>query len=147
MFVYSNSQDHKLGFAVWKPGVGLETRFHRWGFGGSHREACGLGVLNVRGRRALRVRCVWHRECLTSLPRVHYTTRHVTDTCSSAGTPESTRVHVRRTSAPRPLPPPRGPRGSAGAIAHGPGGPHVSLGPPSRTAVEHGALGAKWWLS
>ena len=98
----------------------LETRsgagvagFTDVGFGGSHREACGLGVLlNVRGSPALLVRCVWYRECLTSIPRVHYTTHHVTDTSSSAGTPESIRVHVRRTSDPRPWGSPREPRPS-----------------------------------
>lgn len=92
-----------------RSGVGV-AGFTDVGFGGSHREACGLGVpVNVRGRPALLVRRVWYRECLTSLPRVHYTTRHITDPFSSAGTPESLHVHVHCTSDPRPLPLPGAP--------------------------------------
>lgn len=134
-----------------RSGAGV-TGFTDVGFGGSHREACGLGVLvNVRGRPALPVCCVWYRECLTSVPRVHYTTLHVTDTSSSAGTPESLHVHLRSTSDPQPLPPPWGPMGFLWFHCPRPGGggpsPSMSLGPSARTVVELGAFVAKRLMS
>lgn len=38
---------------------------------------------------------------------------------------------------------PRTPEIPGGSTTHGPGGPHMSLSPPSRMVVEHGALRAK----
>lgn len=85
--------------------------FTEGGSAGSHREACGLGVLlNVRGRPALPTRCVWSCEGPMAIPRVRYTTRHITDTSSSPGTPELIHVHVRHTSDPRPPLPSQDPR-------------------------------------
>lgn len=124
--MYLNSQDHErtwLGCLGTRSGVGA-TDFTEVGFGGSHREACGLGVfLNVSGRPALLVRCVWYCECLIYIPRVHYTTRPITDTSGPAGTPESTHVHVCLASDPRPLPAPQDPRDSGGSIARSLGFP------------------------
>lgn len=105
-----------------RSGVGV-TGFTDVGFGGSHREARGLEILNGSGRPAPLARCVWYCECLICIPRVHYTTHHITDTSSSAGTPELIHVHINHTSDPQPPPSPQDSKGSSGPIAHNPGVP------------------------
>lgn len=120
------------------------TGFTDVGFSGSHRGTCGLGVLLNVGRRPPSWLAVsGTANVLISIPRVHYTTRHVTDPSSSAGTLELIHIHIHHTSDRQPPLPPQDPGDSRGSIVHSPGGPHTSLSPPSRTVVEPGALWAK----
>ena len=124
-------------------GIGV-TGLADVGFGGSHRETCGSGVLTVSGRlpswlAASGTTNVWflYPDCITLLAASLTFPAQQGILSWSMFTSITPQTHDL-------LFLPRTPEIPGVPLPTALGIPHMSLSPPSRTVVEHGALRAQW---